>query len=168
MTTSGSFGSGWTGSVATARSSGIVDWASEVSGGVEVSGVSPSVPPGKNDDAPRAERGRGFAPARLGPEELLTRRPPLEDEVDPARSRPGDGEGKFAASNCGERTCEPGREGAGDGGAGRSARSCEFERGFVGTGWARIVSAAEAVMGVPSGPIRGAASVDEDCAAGTA
>ena len=28
--------------------------------------------------------------------------------------------------------------------------------------------AAEAVMGVPSGPTRGAASVDEDCAAGTA
>ena len=60
---------------------------------------------GKNDEAPRAERGRGFDDVFEGWEELLTRLPPLEDEVEDARSRDcEEGDGSPAPRSCGEYT----------------------------------------------------------------
>lgn len=73
---------------------------------------------GKNDEAPSADLGRGLEDGLDGSEDLLTLLPPREDEVEPARSRAGEG-CPVDARSCGERICEPGREGAGEGGAGR-------------------------------------------------
>jgi len=92
--------------------------------------VSAPLEDGTTEDVPSVDLGRGLDEARLTVPD--TRRP-LRDEVDPARSlvkleldgaRLGFG-----------MICELGRDGAGEGGAGREEWSWELERGLVGMGW---------------------------------
>lgn len=151
---------GWAGTA----SSGIVLAASDESAAVALA-LPESSPWGRNDEAPKAERGRGLDDVREGWDEVLCRLPPLEDDVEEARSRDAEeGEGNPVASSCGEYTWEDGREGAGEGGAGRLDWRLEFERGLIGIGCTKGVPEDDAVIGVPSAAVAenvGAAKLEE-------
>ncbi len=119
-----SFGGYGEGGEGTSSGIGVVARLPSVNG-VGMSDVSEVEEPGTSGEAPKVLRGRGLEEVRLFVPDILRLR---DDEVDPALSR------EFAG---GERIREVGRDGAGEGGAGRVDCSWELERGLVGIGWYR-------------------------------